>query len=343
MTHIDPKPYKRRPEWEPHEATWIGWPHYAGDWPGKFNPIPLVFAEMVRHLAVGDTVRLLVLNEAHQQKANRLLEKAHVNMQNVEFFQVPTDRGWTRDFGPLFVKGDKDVAISRFRFNAWARYPNFKNDDEAPEILAKRLNIPLIRPEHKGKPVVLEGGAIEVNGKGILMTTEECLLDQKTQVRNPGLSKSDMETVLKTYLGVDSVLWLNKGIVGDDTHGHVDDFCRFVSPDTVVLCEEKNQTDPNHAILEENKERLSTLNVIRLPMPDPLYFDGTRVPASYANFYIGNEAILVPTFNDAKDRIALGILAELFPKRRVVGIHAVDLIWGFGAIHCLTNDQPKAR
>ncbi len=333
---------KRCPEWTHHEATWIGWPHHAGDWPGKFRTIPYVFAEMVRHLAVGDTVRLLVLDDVQQAKALSLLEKAHVHIKNVEFFQVPTDRGWTRDFGPLFVKRGQETVISRFRFNAWARYPNFHRDDEAPELLAKQLNMPLIRPEYKGKPVVLEGGAIEVNDKGLLLTTEECLLDQKTQVRNPGVSKTEMEDILKTYMGIKDVLWLGKGIVGDDTHGHIDDFCRFVSDDTVLLCEEKNAKDPNHGILEENKERLSgKLNVVRLPMPDPLYFDGTRVPASYANFYIGNEAVLVPTFNDAKDRIALGIIADAFPTRRVVGIHAVDLIWGFGAIHCLTNDQPR--
>jgi len=336
--------YKRNPEWAPHEATWIGWPHHSGDWPGKFSPIPWVFAEMVRHLSRGEKVHLLVKDEKHKADAIRRLAKVGVDFDQIRFFVVPTDRGWTRDFGPLFIQNEQgEVAISRFRFNAWANYPNYHLDDDAPEVLAKALKMKVFRPECRQKPVVLEGGAIEVNGGGVMMTTEECLLHPTIQVRNPGMTTQDWERVFKDQFGVNEVLWLGNGIVGDDTHGHIDDFARFVSKDTVLLCQELDPNDPNYNTLEDNRERLEgRFNIIRLPMPDPLIFDGTRVPASYGNFYIGNEAVLVPTFNDAKDRIALGIIADCFPDRRVVGIHAVDLIWGFGAIHCLTNDQPQA-
>ncbi len=341
-------------EWEPHEATWLGWPHNATDWPGKLATIHWVYAEIVRKLAEGEIVRILVNWKSHEERAKRFLLRAGVNLKQIQFFQVQTNRGWTRDFGPIFVTKEKSRpqrAIARFRFNAWARYPDWKKDDQIPERLAKRLNHPIFPVKFKGSDVVLEGGSIEVNGAGTLLTTEECLLDPNIQVRNPGLNRKDYETVFGQTLGVTNTVWLNKGIAGDDTHGHVDDLCRFVNPHIAVLCQERNIHDKNYRPLAENRERLesarledgSKIEMIPLPMPSPLMFDGRRLPASYANFYIGNAAVLVPTFNDPHDRVAIGILSELFRDRPVVGIHAVDLVWGFGTIHCLTQQQPSIR
>ena len=338
-------------EWESHEATWLGWPHHASDWPGKLAAIHWVYAEMVRKLVDGEKVRILVNSKPHEDRAKRFLRRACADLNKVEFFRIPTNRGWTRDFGPIFVRRDKPIpqsAIARFRFNAWARYSEWKKDDQVPVRLAKRLDCPLLPISWQGKDVVLEGGSIDVNGAGTLLTTEECLLDPHIQVRNPGMSRDDYETVLGESLGVTNVVWLHKGIAGDDTHGHVDDFCRFVNRQTVVLCQERNAYDENSRPLAENRERLdsarledgSKIEIVPLPMPSPLYCDGQRLPASYANFYIGNAAVLVPTFNDSNDRVALGILSEFFRDRPVIGIHAVDLVWGFGAIHCLTQQQP---
>ncbi len=338
-------------EWEPHRATWIAWPHNARDWPGKFAPIPWVYGEIVRHLVPGELVRILVNSGAHARRARRLLGRAGVDARRVEFLPLPTDRACTRDFGPLFVRRGgrrSEVAIARFRFNAWAKYRTWTRDDRVPERAARRFGWRLFRARAGGRDVVLEGGSIEVNGRGTLLTTEECLLDPRVQPRNPGLGRTELERVLRDYLGVTTVLWLGRGIAGDDTHGHVDDLCRFVNPRTVVLCRERNPRDANYRALEENRERLrgmrledgSRPEVVDLPMPAPLFFEGRRLPASYANFYIANAAVLVPTFNDPQDRVALGILAELFPDRPVVGIHAVDLVWGLGTLHCLTQQEP---
>jgi len=332
-------------EWEPHAATWIGWPHNATDWPGKFPTIPFVYGEITRALARSETVRILVNSQSHQAQAKRLLKKVDVDLARIDFLQFPTNRGWTRDSGPIFVRTDKGRAIARFHFNAWAKYKDWKKDDKLPARAAKKLKLPLI----EGK-IVLEGGSIDVNGRGTLITTEECLLDQKVQTRNPGMARHDIERVLREMLGITNTLWLGSGIAGDDTHGHVDDLCRFVNPTTVVLCREENPKDVNYKALAENRERVqgmhlengAAIEVIDLPMPAPLYFDSVRLPASYANFYIANAAVLVPTFNDPHDRIALGILAECFPDRAVVGIHAVDLVWGFGTLHCLTQQEPAA-
>lgn len=340
-------------EWEPHAATWIGWPHNKSDWPGKFAPIPWVYGEIVRHLAAGETVRILVNSTTHEAGARRVLGKGGVDPGRVEFLRFPTNRGWTRDFGPIFVRRDgppPEVAIARFHFNAWAKYPDWKKDNKIPELAAKRLKLRLFEPKVRGRGVVLEGGSIDVNGRGTLITTEECLLDPAVQPRNPGLSRADLEAVFRDYLGASTVLWLGKGIAGDDTHGHVDDLCRFVGPRTVVLCRETNPNDANYRPLAENRERLqgmrvedgSNVEVVDLPMPGPLVFDGQRLPASYANFYVANTAVLVPTFNDPNDRAALGILGEVFRDRPVVGIHAVDLAWGLGTLHCLTQQQPRA-
>jgi agmatine deiminase len=339
-------------EWEPHEATWLGWPHNRTDWPGKFPPIPWVYGEIVRKVAPGEDARILVNSAAHEKQARGVLAKTGVDLDKVHFLQFPTNRGWTRDFGPLFVKRGgppAQLAIARFHFNAWAKYPDWKKDDRVPEFAARRLNVRVFEPTVGGRGVVLEGGSIDVNGRGTLITTEECLLDPKVQTRNPGLSKADIETVLRDALGAANVLWLGKGIAGDDTHGHVDDVCRFVGPRTVALCREDDRRDANHRPLAENRERLqgmcaedgSKLEVVDLPMPGPLYFRGVRLPASYANFYVANAAVVVPTFNDPNDRVALGILAEVFQDRPVVGIHAVDLVWGLGTLHCLTQQEPK--
>jgi agmatine deiminase len=341
-------------EWDPHEATWIGWPHNRADWPGKFAAIPWVYGEIVRHLAPGETVRILVNSRTHEAQARRVMGKVGAELGRVEFFRFPTDRGWTRDFGPLFIKRDgrtQEVAVARFHFNGWAKYPEWKKDDKVPDLAAKRLKLRAFQPEVDGRPVILEGGSIDVNGRGTLITTEECLLDPNVQARNPGLSRRDLEVVLQDYLGGTNVLWLGQGIVGDDTHGHVDDLCRFVGQRTLVLCQETNPQDPNYRPLAENRERLQGMRledgskpeVVDLPMPAPRYFDGERLPASYANFYVANAAVLAPTFNDANDRVALGILGELFDDRPVVGIHAVDLVWGLGTLHCLTQQQPSVR
>ncbi len=329
-------------EWETHEATWIGWPHNTSDWPGKIGAIHWVYAEIVRKIVPGEIVRILVNSQKHESAARKYLGKAGVPMDRVEFFRFPTDRGWTRDLGPWFVQDRKETSIVDFGFNGWARYSNWKKDNRIPGRVATALGKKRVPVKLNGKPVVLEGGAIDVNGSGLMITTEECLLDQVTQVRNPGLSRWEMEKILADHLGIELVIWLGKGIAGDDTHGHVDDFARFVGPATVAIGEETNPRDANYYNLAENRSRLRSagLEIVLLPMPDPLYFDGIRLPASYANFYIANCAVLVPTFNDPQDRIALEILSDCFPDRPVVGIHAVDLAWGFGTLHCLTQQQP---
>ncbi len=338
-------------EWEPHEATWIGWPHNRTDWPGKFSPIPWVYGEIVRKIALGETIRILVNSRAHEAQARRVLTRIGVDLSRVEFFRFPTNRGWTRDFGPIFLRRDKprpQVAIIRFRYNAWAKYPDWKKDDLVPVRAARALGCRVFPVTAQGREIVLEGGSIEVNGRGTLLTTEECLLDPATQVRNPDLGRREIEVILREYLDATNVLWLGRGIAGDDTHGHIDDVCRFVRPRAAVLCQEKDPREANFRPLEENRERLegmrledgSRIELVPLPMPAPLYLDGQRLPASYANFYISNAAVLVPTFNDPNDKVALGTLAELFPDRPVVGIHAVDLVWGLGTLHCLTREQP---
>jgi agmatine deiminase len=338
-------------EWEVHEATWIGWPHNRTDWPGKMTPIQWVYAEIIRKVAPGELVRILVNSKTQELNARRILTRVGVDLTRVEFFHFPTNRSWTRDFGPIFVQRkiqqSSEVAIVRFLFNAWARYPDWERDNRVPDLAAKALGCPLFPVNIRGHDVVLEGGSIDVNGHGTLISTEECLLDSITQVRNPGLGREEVEEVFRDYLGVTNVFWLGKGIAGDDTHGHVDDVCRFVGPGRVVLCQEENPRDVNYQPLRENRERLegmrledeSKVEVIYLPMPAPVYLDGQRLPASYANFYLSNAGVLVPTFNDPKDRVALGVLAEVF-TRPVIGIHAVDLVWGLGTLHCLTREQP---
>jgi agmatine deiminase len=340
-------------EWGPHDATWLAWPHNVRDWPGKFAPIPWVFAEIVRHVSRGELVRLLVQDAAHERKVRAILERAGVPPGPVELRRFPTDRIWCRDMGPIWVARGGDApakAIARFRFNAWAKYPDWRRDARIPERAARALRVPLFPVEHAGREVVLEGGSIDVNGHGSILTTEECLLDPAVQVRNPGLGRAGYEQVFRDVLGARNAIWLGKGIAGDDTHGHVDDLARFVGPRTIVLCREEDPRDANHAPLEENRERLagarledgSRPEVVDLPMPRPIRIAGRRVPASYANFYVANAAVLVPTFNDPADRVALGILTELFRDRPVIGIHSLDLVWGLGALHCMTQQEPDA-
>lgn len=341
--------YHMPAEWEPQQAIWLAWPHQKEDWPGKFEPIPWVYADIIRHITATQKVRLIVADKKMQEESLSILERAHVNTANVEFFHIPTNRVWVRDSGPIFVKDVSGTEVLLdWKFNAWAKYDNWQLDNELPKLIAAQTTAECAEAIIQDKPIVLEGGAIDVNGHGLLLTTEECLLDQKTQARNPGLNKEDYTETFKHYLGVSEVIWLEKGIVGDDTHGHVDDVTRFVAPHKVVTAIETNKQDENYNILQENKQRLLAfrdehgrcLEVIDLPMPSPLYFEDTRLPASYANFLICNEVVLVPTFNDANDRIALNILADCFPERRVVGVHAVDLVWGFGTLHCLSQQQP---
>jgi agmatine deiminase len=360
-------------EWEPHASTWLAWPHYRSDWPGKFEPIPWVYAEIIRHLGRHERIDLIVNNAASEKQARKVLAKANALGKNVAFHRWPTNRVWTRDSGCTFVAAipalssrakqgrslandlsqsrdqlsGSNLAAIKWRFNAWAKYSNYQHDEKIGSRMADAAQAPEVRPVHKKSRVVLEGGSIDVNGLGTLLTTEECLLS-KTQQRNPSMSRKDYEKLFCKYLGISNVIWLNSGITGDDTHGHVDDITRFVSPDTVVTAIESDPNDANYEPLRENIRRLRAatdqnskpLAIIELPMPGPVIFEGRRLPASYANFYIANGIVLVPVFNDPNDRVALDILADLFPDREIVGIYSGDLIWGFGAMHCMTQQQP---
>jgi agmatine deiminase len=336
-------------EWEKQSSVLLAWPHNKEDWPGKFEPIPWVYGEIIRAITQTQRVRLVVRNDKERTKAKDVCERSGVSMKKLEMHIIPTNRIWLRDSGPIFVKvsGDEKQMLD-WRFNAWAKYPNHKLDDKVPALFNQSLKLKRIEPVYKGKRVVLEGGSIDVNGKGTLLTTEECLLS-KVQERNPGFKRDDYESVFEKYLGIRQIIWLGNGIVGDDTHGHVDDITRFVNPTTVVTVVEKDKKSDNHALLADNVKRLKAardqsgkqLTVVELPMPKPVVFEGQVLPASYANFLITNDVVLVPTFNDPADRVALSVLAELFPKRDVVGIHAVDLVWGLGTIHCMSQQEPE--
>jgi agmatine deiminase len=318
-------------EWEPHQATWLAWPHERSDWPGKFAPIPWVYGDIVRRLARVEKVRILVEDAALEKSARRVLAKCAVDMRAVEFFHWPTNRSWTRDYCPIFVRDEKgEIAITNWLFDGWAKYDNWRDDNRIPSRVATRFKV--MRQFEPG--IVLEGGSIDVNGAGLLLTTEECLLSETVQVRNPGLGRADLERYFADYLGIHQTIWLKQGIAGDDTHGHIDDVARFVDEKTIVTVLDET--------LRENLKilRRTGLRVVTLPMPSPVYFDGQRLPASYANFYIANGLVLVPTFNDPNDRIALNTLAKLFPSREVVGIYCGDLILGLGALHCMTMQQP---
>lgn len=346
-------------EWAPHAATWIAWPHNPEDWPNKFQPIPWVYCEIVRHLSAAEDVHILVNDLPAERRATQMLRRQGANLARLHFHHWRTDRVWLRDSGPIFVKaegsvknGAGDIAITDWKFNAWAKYPNHLNDDLLPrhvaELYAMRSTQPTVTladgTEHR---LILEGGSIDTNGAGVLLTTEECLLSD-VQQRNPGVSREQLEQAFAKYLGIEQVLWLNRGCAGDDTHGHVDDITRFVAPNTILSAVEHNTADENHLPLAENLERLhearnldgQPFTIRTLPMPAPVVFEGQRLPASYANFYICNGAVLVPTFNDPNDRIALNTLADCFPDRTVIGIHCTDFIWGLGALHCMTQQEP---
>jgi agmatine deiminase len=335
-------------EWSTHAATWLAWPHNASDWPGKFQAIPWVYADIVRHLAAVEDVHILVNDAAAEKRARSILTRSAANIAHVHFHQWPTNRVWTRDSGPIFVKnGQGETAITNWKFNAWAKYDDWQLDDHVPDHVAALLDLPAWTPTLGEHRIVLEGGSIDTNGAGLLLTTEECLLSD-VQQRNPMLSRENLERALRDYLGIEQVIWLNRGIAGDDTHGHVDDITRFVGENRIATVTEANQDDENYEPLQENLHRLRSartlagkeFEIVELPMPAPVVFDGRRLPASYANFYIANELVLVPTFNDPNDRKALSALAQVFPGRKVTGIHCGDLIWGLGALHCMTHQQP---
>jgi agmatine deiminase len=377
-------------EWEPHAATWLAWPHYQGDWPGKFEPIPWVYAEIIRNLARHERVELIVNNASAARQARRVLERADALSDNIRFHHRSTNRVWLRDSGCIFltpkqpgfarpesrerlsphanredvhregheftraVSAKKERASApegpaavKFRFNAWAKYSNWRLDEKIGSLMAKATHAREIRPESLGTRIVLEGGSIDVNGTGTILTTEECLLS-KEQERNPHMTRVQYEKAFADYLGAPHTIWLGRGIVGDDTHGHVDDLTRFVRRDTVITMVERNSKDLNHAPLLANLRRLQSardqdgkqLTVVELPMPQPVIFEGRRLPASYANFYIANGLVLAPVFNRPNDRIALNTMAELFPTREIVPIYSGDFIWGLGAMHCMTQQQP---
>src|SRR6266705_3239812 len=359
-------------EWEPQAATWLAWPHYFDDWPGKFEPIPWVYADIIRYLARHERVELIVNDAASEKRARKVLDRANALNDNIRFHRWPTDRVWTRDSGCTFVisighrgagaptrpdregrtGGDPRAYIERlaavtWRFNAWAKYPNYKNDEKISSLMTKAAGAQELRPMFGKRQVVLEGGSIDSNGKGTLLTTDECLLS-KVQQRNAGMKREDYEKVFSEFVGIKNVIWLGSGIAGDDTHGHIDDITRFVAPDTVLSAVESNPDEANYEPLRENLRRLreatdqdgKPLAIVELPMPAPVVFEKRRLPASYANFYIANGIVLVPVFNDPNDRIALDIFADLFPDREIVGIYSGDLIWGFGAMHCMTQQQP---
>lgn len=340
-------------EWEKHAATWIAWPHNPEDWPGKFQPIPWVYAEIVRHLTRSEDVHVLVNNADAERRATGLLKRGGANLARIHFHLWPTDRVWLRDSGPIFTKDSAgELSISNWCFNAWAKYDNWRRDNLIPQHVADLYNMPQRKPmvtlaDGTEKRLVLEGGSIDVNGEGVLITTEECLLSE-VQQRNPGVSREQLEEAFREHLGIEQVLWMHRGCAGDDTHGHVDDVTRFVSANRIVTAVESSTSDENHLPLAENLTRLHAARnlqgepyeIISLPMPSPVFFEGQRLPASYANFYIANSCVLVPTFNDAKDRVALNTLAACFPDRDVIGIHAVDLVWGLGTLHCMTQQEP---
>jgi agmatine deiminase len=354
-------------EWEPHASTWLAWPHFKGDWPGKFEPIAWVYAEIVRNLVRHERVDLIVNSVLAEQRAREVLERADALSENVAFHHWRTDRVWVRDSGCIFLTptdpGGADAPVRahatgtrtrvsaphalHFQFNAWAKYSNYKLDQKVGRRMAQAAGAHIVRPVWGEERVVLEGGSIDVNGCGALLTTEECLLSTEQQ-RNPAMDRAAYGKLFAEYFGAASVIWLDHGIVGDDTHGHVDDIARFVAPDTIVAMVEPNAQDENYSALQENLGRLKAarnpdggrFEIVAVPMPRPVVFEGRRLPASYANFYIANGVVLVPVFNDPNDRIALDILAAQFPTRQIVPIYSGDLIWGFGAMHCMTQPQP---
>ncbi len=336
-------------EWEKQQGMLLCFPHNGNDWPGKYQAIQWAFVEIIKKVTTYEHLYLVVADESLKSKVIDMLQRAHVNLKRVTFIIQKTNRSWMRDSGPIIVKNGTDREALNFNFNGWAKYSNYRLDKHVPKKVSTALNIPLTQVTFKGKPVVLEGGAIDSNGKGTLLTSEECLLHPSIQVRNPGLTKANYETIFKDFLGITNTIWLGDGIKGDDTHGHIDDLCRFVNEDTIVTVIESNPKHPNYNALQDNLKRLQNAklengkkpNIVTLPMPNEILFEEVSLPASYANFLILNECVLVPTFNDSNDRNALNILADCFQNREVIGINAIDLIWGFGTLHCLSQQIPE--
>lgn len=337
-------------EWEPHEATWLAYPHSRSDWPGKLSAVRWAFAEFVRLLSGRERVRLLVRNAREAERVRSVLRRSGADPDLVELHPVPTDRSWLRDSGPTFVFREGELHAVCWAFNAWGRYANWKADRNVGRYVANSSGAAVLEPKVNGRIVVMEGGSIESNGRGTILTTEQCLLGERRNARNPGLSRNAVERLLRDCLGATNVLWLGRGIAGDDTSGHVDTLARFVGGNRVAAIVETDRRDENYAPLQENLSRLRrmrdesgrALEVVELPMPRPLWFDGYRLPASYANFYIANDTVLVPTFNDTNDVAALRILRECFPDREVRGVHCVDIALGLGTLHCLAQQQPRA-
>lgn len=339
--------YRLPAEWEPHQAVWFSWPHNRDSWPGKFEAVEPVMAQAVAAIQPSETVRINVLDAAHEAQVRALLAPYQVSTDNLVFHHFPTNDAWCRDHGAIFIvrqqDGCRELAATHWGYNAWGgKYPPYDYDQDIPRRMAEALGVPRFECG-----MVLEGGSIEVNGAGVLMTTEQCLLNPN---RNPQLSRAEIERRLRDFLGVHTVLWLGEGIVGDDTDGHIDDLTRFVAEDTVITVVEEDPADANYALLQDNLRRLQTmqlpdgrpLRILTLPLPEPVIYDGQRLPASYANFYIGNTVVLAPTFNCARDARALAALQQCFPRRRVVGIDCTDLVWGLGAFHCLSQQVPTA-
>jgi len=341
---------KRLPaEWEIHDSTSLSFPCEGRDWPGKYQAVKWTLIDIINKISRYESILLLVISEKQKSSVTNMLLDAHVDTGKVHFIIQDTNRSWMRDSGPIIIKNNAGMQEAlQFHFNGWAKYRNYHKDRNVPASIAAYLDIPLLPVTYNGKQVVLEGGAIDTNGCGTLITTEECLMDQDTQVRNPGFLKSDYEKIFREYAGITNTIWLGKGIEGDDTHGHVDDICRFINQNTIMAARETDRNDENHRRLEENLERLQDarlenkqkVNVVTIPMPERIIFKELRLPASYMNFIFLNGAILVPLFNDKKDYIALGIFNELFPDRDVIGINAVDLVWGLGTLHCLSREIP---
>jgi agmatine deiminase len=336
-------------EWEKQQGILLCFPHNGKDWPGKYEAVQWAFVEFIKKVATFEQVFLVVADENQKEKVNTMLETAHVAVANVSYIIHKTNRSWMRDSGPIIIKNGNQREALNFNFNGWAKYKNIQLDKFVPAKVGEFLNIPVTSVLYKGKPVIVEGGAIDTNGCGTLLTSEECLMHPDIQVRNPNFTKADYEAVFKEYLGITNVIWLGDGIEGDDTHGHIDDLCRFVNEDTIVTIVESDSNDSNYKPLQDNLKRLQNAKlengkspkIVQLPMPKRLDFDGLRLPASYANFLILNTCVLVPTFNDSNDRIALNILADCFPNREIIGISAVDFIWGFGTLHCLSQQIPE--
>lgn len=344
------QPQRRLPaEWEPHAGTLLAFPHEGADWPGKYETVRWAFTEIVKKITATEKVFLVVSSGKHRDAVASMLNRNHIDPTAVEYIIHPTNRSWMRDSGPVIVrKPDGSCEALHFHFNGWAKYGNYRKDMHTAPAVAAHLKLPLTSVYYHGRRVVLEGGAIDTNGCGTLITTEECLLDPQIQVRNPGFSRKDYEAVFREYLGTDNVIWLGEGIAGDDTHGHVDDICRFVNNKTLLCCSESNSRDENYRKMQDNLDRLNSSvledgsrpEIVAIPLPHRVEFEGIRLPASYVNFLITNQSVLVPTFNDPNDREALGIISELFPERRVCGIHALDLVWGLGTLHCLSHEIP---